>query len=488
MRTIMFTATLLAIFGIAGCGNGNREAESSKENVEAPKPAPQAPPVKPNPPAVDPGKNSPAPKQSLPGDLATDWAAKAKHTEPTEDADPPKPNPVGSQTPKADPPGVVIPDPPDSGPKKGPLKPEQPPKIDPKPGKTGEEPSLNTPMGGKTIDEWIAAIPSKDPSKSQSAILSVLQFGPKLGKRAIPAIQEILKKPFEYDLSVRVNAVIVLGALLNEDNKPDPEQIRVGALEISFVLKNDQQYIVRYKAAEALAGMGPAAGKVKGVINDLLDAIGDANDWELREASAHALGRVAFDDKNGPPEPVLNKLLERLAKDKAFQVRMTALQSLTALGPPANPMLREALYKALMNVGLKDTEPTCRIWAYMSLMSIKGKIEPEIVKVVAEYADDKDSLTRIQALQALAALGEDAKNEVPRMVKALEDKDKNVAAYGLLALSKMEKYAFPAAAQLKKIVSSKDWPEQLKEMAQKTLDTIDGKTPKKDKDGKGGGN
>ena len=59
------------------------------------------------------------------------------------------------------------------------------------------------------------------------------------------------------------------------------------------------------------------------------------------------------------------------------------------------------------------------------------------------------------------------------------------------ALSRLEKEAAPAESHLKKIVADKDWPPALKEVAQKTIDLIQGKTPPlespktdKDKDSK----
>src|SRR5262249_37450869 len=154
-----------------------------------------------------------------------EWLAQTNLPDPADHFDPPKPDTSNPNKNKPDSTGLIKPeqqpdpatilqkdkqqgkpDPgkPDPG---GIFKPEKPDLGGKKP--PSDEPSLTTEIYGKTIDEWIALIPSKDPSRSQAAILNLLHFGPKLAQRAAPALTKLMSKPWELDLSVRVNAIVV---------------------------------------------------------------------------------------------------------------------------------------------------------------------------------------------------------------------------------------------------------------------------------------
>lgn len=358
---------------------------------------------------------------------------------------------------------------------------KDPKKPDPMKKKNGEESSLTTPVGGKTIDQWIAEIPSPDPSKSENAIRTLLIFNQQLVQQrgAVGALVKVLSKHSSstpIDLSVRVNAVIVLGDILSEENEPEPALIKQALPWLIWMLQ-DSQALVKYRAAQALSKIGPDAAAA---ITTLTTTINDGETWEVRQAAAYALGSIAGDKKNGPPAKVLNALYGRLIVDKAFQVRLAAIQALTKLGAPADPKAQKAVFDALSNVANTDPESTVKIWAHMAIMNIEGKADNERLKLIGKFLQDKDLYVRIQATQALWASGLDGKSEAPQLAAALEDPEKAVVMGALLALSRMGRFADVAQPQLQKIIKNEEIPQPMRQLAQEVLDTAQGKVSKKD--------
>src|SRR5713226_1721488 len=78
--------------------------------------------------------------------------------------------------------------------------------------KPPEKKTTITEIGGKRVDQWISEIPSKDRSKGENALRTVLLFGPDQAYGAVPVILKELKNPkIILDVSIKVNAVIALG-------------------------------------------------------------------------------------------------------------------------------------------------------------------------------------------------------------------------------------------------------------------------------------
>src|SRR4051794_7569080 len=71
-----------------------------------------------------------------------------------------------------------------------------------------------TEIGGKTLEQWIKDIPSKDRSKGENAIRTVLYFPADRAYAAVPVLlAELKKNTFDapIDTSIRVNIPIALG-------------------------------------------------------------------------------------------------------------------------------------------------------------------------------------------------------------------------------------------------------------------------------------
>jgi hypothetical protein len=350
-----------------------------------------------------------------------------------------------------------------------------------KPGKKPDpkaEPVPLNEIGGKKLEEWIADIPSKDPSKGQNALQTLLMFGPDRAAKAVPAILQELKKAAgkpPLDTGIRVNGTIALGAILGEMEKPAPGVIddAVGVLK-GFL--SDGQAVVRYRAAEALGRLGPRA---KGAIPDLIGAARDADTWEVRQAAVTALGSVGFREEGGPEPKVVSALCAAL-KDGAGLVRLSASQALFWLGPPTTPSSKTEATAAL-EAATQDAEPLVRITTHMALLGLKGKGNETHLNAVAKYLGDDDPILRMQAAEALGTVGLEAKAQIPRLIATLKDRDARVVGVVVWALERMGKAAVDAVPQLDKLAQDTRRPEQLRQRAIEAIVVIQGKQK-----GKGG--
>jgi HEAT repeat protein len=359
------------------------------------------------------------------------------------------------------------------------IKPKMPDPMSEK--DTKPEPiSENTPISGKTIHEWIKEMFTDDPSRSQRAIQMTLAFGPDLSQKAVPSLLYLIERHKQIDRSVRVNVIIVLGEILAEDNNPDPNHVKKLVPFFNKLLLDDDP-LIRYKTAEAIGKLGPAAvATVPHLMKTLAEEI---YSWEVRQACVQSLGKVAYDEKYGPPKAVLHALYGRLQTtgikaEKAAQVRLAAIQAFTWLGPPKGDATEQkAVYDALALAGAQDPEPMIRIWSSLALMSIKGEPDSKKVAAIGGFLKHKDIEVRVQAAQALFALGLDAKSEVPHLIDALDDKEKSVAAWAMIALTRMGRFADtnePVYKKLQEISKSKDWPPGLQQAAENLLKQLRG--------------
>src|SRR5205807_963510 len=104
-------------------------------------------------------------------------------------------------------------------------------------------------------------IPSKDRSKGENAIRTVLVFGADRAYDAVPALIKELKRHRSFvqvDVSIRVNATMSLGAILGSTTKADTAVVK-DAVSVLNQMLGDSQFIVKYRAAEALGKIGAAA-------------------------------------------------------------------------------------------------------------------------------------------------------------------------------------------------------------------------------------
>jgi HEAT repeat protein len=332
-------------------------------------------------------------------------------------------------------------------------------------------------VGGRTFEQWVKDIGHKDPSRREVAIQTILAFGPEKAYEATPALLGELRKHLlnPIDTSVRVNIAIALGAILGAKNNADPKLVKPAdpkvvkeAITLLTRLVNErEQGIVRYRAAQALASIGLES---RTAIDSLLPMLRDQYNFEVRQAGAMTLGKVAMDPKTGPSITAIIRL-QALLGDPAYKVRQAACQSLAMLGPPPDPKdgpQKSATLNALAPVAKKDPEPVVQIWANVAIMFYTNKFTDENVAPIVEYLRNGDIVARMEAAQALSASAPMAKSSIPGLIGALGDVDPGVGMVAIVALGRME--AMQAIPALDKIAA--DLKNPLREPAKNAADFL----------------
>jgi hypothetical protein len=358
-------------------------------------------------------------------------------------------------------------------------------------GKKSEPPSMTTLVGGKSLDEWVKEIPSRDPSKAENAIRTVMLYGPELAGQAVPTIIKVMKRheSVEVDTSVRVNGAIALGFLLGHAKNPDQAQVKE-AIDLLTRMLKESQAIVRYRSAQALSQFGPEA---RSAIPNLLALLHDPHTFETRHAAALALGKVAKGLEGQQHVTVLQALYdasksEGTRSEKSFYVRLGAIQALTLLGPPVSPSLRTNFMNALDYVSRHDPEKGVQIWGHMAYMVAKGDVDHARVEAIGKLLETGDLQTRIQAAQALGAVASakaltprdtsakhEAKLQLPRLITALDDSDRVVVFWTAWALRQLGPEAMKAVPKLQSLQQNTEYIGELRTYLRETVDIINGK-------------
>jgi hypothetical protein len=360
-----------------------------------------------------------------------------------------------------------------------------------------KEPQWPKSVNGRSLGEWLNDFKSPDPTVRDSAVKVIPLFGPDARK---VAPKEIIKLIDDTDPGIRINAMLILGAVGFEDKKDVHAAAKAMAAAVN---KTAPGSMIRLHAARTLAGIGPEAFDATAAM------VGIANDpsWETRQAVAAALGRLGaplYDDKPPPPGPykvpalkrpastvAMDKLVFALLKDPSAAVRMEAMQSMIVLGPPhttdpaAYPKL-VAPYLAEIDRRLKaEKDHGVKIWLYLVQMMYDGGTIKENTKKIAEYLSGNDDNLKVQALNALAVLGPQAKEVLVEITDCLKMMPVEVPAAAIsciLSMGNTGRYALDELEKLQKTTPNKDLKKLAEEAikALKTLKNEPAAPPKKD--------
>jgi HEAT repeat protein len=357
-------------------------------------------------------------------------------------------------------------------------------------------------VGQQAIDGFLALLRDKNPGRRAGAALALGCLG-QAGARSAPGLREALQDenprvrlyaaealwlvggdapPLlpvlttalrEKDSRLRRGAIQVLGQMAQGVRNPDPDnrphQPRPGAggetaagvkeaVPALVTALDDPDEEIRNLAVMALASPGPAAGVA---VQALVDHLKDGNIAGQRRAAAWALGRV------GPAARAAIPALRDLLKGEAErEVRTAAVQTLGELGPDARdaiPQLvrllpdadgreREALVRALSNLGTANTVGPALAeaarslsdsgdgdWmAYHALEDAFRKLGPGVSGEVAKLLKHKRPAVRRMAVMVLLGFGREAKPVLPALVAALGDKDEETGVWAALAVTGIE--------------------------------------------------
>ncbi len=322
-------------------------------------------------------------------------------------------------------------------------------------------------IGGKNLQEWIKEITNQDPSVAENAICTVVGFGPE-AKDAVPAL---ITQVDHGDSSVRVNAIQALRVIQEIDDKDLSKAVEELAKRVAV----DPQAIVRFEAVMTLASFGPEA---KAALPRLTAAVNDGMSWKVRKAAVFALGRVAYDAKNGPDKTVVTALVKGTS-DTCAEVRLEAVISMGTLGRPGQadmPLADRALHQRVQS----DRDERVALWARMTLMAYKDDTSDPSLKAVAGYLKSPRLVVRTNAARALGTIGDKAKSRIPELLDvATKDPEPIAAAAACLALGAMGPVADKAVPALTQVSTGKDTDEGVKAAAKQAIDMIRDVKPKK---------
>ncbi|MEI7683450.1 MAG: HEAT repeat domain-containing protein [Planctomycetota bacterium] len=327
-------------------------------------------------------------------------------------------------------------------------------------------------IAGKSFEQWLKEIATKDPSKRETAIRAVCSFPPEIAIKAIPTLLFELRKhsTAPVDLSVRCNLCTSLAELFGSGERIDAKLKAEAVALLRFQLR-DTQAILRYRAATALSALGPDALPA---IPDLMAMFRDGSTWEVRQAAAAAIGAIAGDGASGP-NPAHLENLYKVLHDPAYQVRLAAIQSLSILGPGTDQNMIDAYVSALTPIALKDPEPGLQIWARIAVIGATKDFSLTNIAPITKHLTSVDPGIRMQAVQALGAIGPQAKTSVASLVTALKDDDQGVQLSAMWALGRMEAAAAVAMPALEKIAADPNQADHVKRSAKDALEKIKGK-------------
>jgi HEAT repeat protein len=329
--------------------------------------------------------------------------------------------------------------------------------------------SQTTEINGKTLAQWIKEVRNPDAGLAEVAIRTIMYFGPDASREATPALIDALNYT---DTSLRVNACITLTMIGVHDT-----EMKRAVSTLARRLNDDQQSIVRFYAAAALGRLDN--DDARPAIPALKYRCQDQASWEIRRASAFALGKAAQATKEHPLDmsaaQALIGLFSGTSADRCAEVRLTAVQALGSMGIPPTPAQKAIIVQGLTHA-LKDRYKAVQIWAHMGLAA-DGESHEEHLAAISKYLsrDRNDFETRLQATRALGISGKDAKPYLKDLVKQLDDKEPLLVAASAWALGQMGTAAGDAAPKLEELLLKKDLDEGVKNSIKSALDKISDK-------------
>jgi HEAT repeat protein len=257
-----------------------------------------------------------------------------------------------------------------------------------------------------------------------------------LGQNAKPALEALVTATQDPDVRVRWHAARAIG-LIGEDAAsavpvlvklladPDPIVAAQAAAAIGHIRADeDDDTITADDATRYAAGQEAVA---KAIVHP---------DPRVRRAAIRAIRH--FD----PAPTVLAPLFAKQLGDADPSVVLPALHTLADMEDVSVPVLMEAL-KA----------PQSRYWATIALAEIGAEAAPATA-ALAQIAAEGEVHERLQAILALAAIGEKAAAAGPALIAAVQSPDKSLRFPAAFALGKVR--AADADAALEKVVADED--------------------------------
>jgi HEAT repeat protein len=321
------------------------------------------------------------------------------------------------------------------------------------------EPAEVREVGGKSLAQWKRELKNPDPSIRARAIQSIIRFGPAAGE----AVPLLLDRCGDRDASPRVKAVIAL-RLVPVDARDVPKVVETLARRVAP--SSESQAIVRYEAASTLLHF---ADHARAAVPALLAGADDGACWETRQTCLAALRRAAGDPRKGPDSRATHALLAAL-RDPTAQVRLEATIGLGDMGRPADPQLRGMVVRALQGQ-LNSRDRALALWSHASLMAL-DQVTNAGLEAIAQNLRNSDLEVRLQAAQALSALGYQARPTYPSLIEMLGDREPAAVAAACSALAAVEASNPQVLSALEGVSRRGDLGRPVKTLAKAALDQL----------------
>ncbi len=326
-----------------------------------------------------------------------------------------------------------------------------------------------TDINGKDIKAVMEDMGHLDPTIREFAARTLPNFGPPAQKGEVSKL--LLKRMnVERDPTVRFAVWNAVGAIPFDNEDDNTEALR---LLINVIDTGASGGSSRYQAVQTVSMFGPRAS---GAITALTGVAASDASYETRRTIASTLGRVGFNETTGPNMKALSSLADRFARDESAAVRMESLQALMLLGPPwdgvkkagmmmpppINTKSAEVIVKymkarvgdpKMKREGL-EKDKQVEIWARLVLMRFDPKeVNEENLDAFARHLTGIEVGVKVQALQAIALMGETAGKKVNAVANLLSEKDQPIqlTLVTVQTLAAMGAGAKPAIPELKKL-------------------------------------
>lgn len=267
--------------------------------------------------------------------------------------------------------------------------------------------------GDETIAALVETLASAEDSRGRvvaiDAIASELRGG-------LPALDTLVASLDDADPLVRWHAARAIGLLGHEAASAIPALTKLLADEDAVTVTQAAAAIGHIRGDDDRDAIPAADLAIYEAATEPLVQTTVHPDPRARRAAVRTLRRLSRS-----PEQLARTVLEQL-DDVEPEAILPAMHTLADMQGDAVPFLLEAL-----------ADPKSRYWAEVVLAEIGAAAAPA-VEPLAEIAAEGEIEERVQAILALAAIGEPARAAEPQLVAALESPDASlryVAAYAL---------------------------------------------------------
>jgi HEAT repeat protein len=334
--------------------------------------------------------------------------------------------------------------------------------------KSGKDTEI-TEVAGKSFRDWQTEIHHKDPSKREAAMLNIVKFGP---VKAFDAVDDILKELERHssktpiDLNVRVNGTMALSTIFKYAKEPDPKLVNRAVTVYRGFLK-DPQLLLKIRTVQGIVYLGP---ECREAMPEVLAMAREPLTWEARKEAMQTLGIMGFNEKGAPSVVVMGEVLKGL-KDSSYQVRLAALHSITRLTSQAQPEQKTPVFSRLNALLAEEDDLQVVITAHMAIMTLEKKASPKHLNPVIKLMKHKDAMVRLEAVQAIALTGKDAKPALAGLIEAINDPEPPVAIGAINTLLTLD--AEEAIYALRRTKNDKEAPELLRSACNEALEIFD---------------